>query len=49
MLKLNEALGWDNVSALHLIESGHQLGEAGLLFEKIEDDAIAVQLEKLSS
>lgn len=49
MLQLNEALGWDNVSALHLIESGHQLGEAALLFEKIEDDAIAVQLEKLSS
>ena len=48
MLQLNEALGWDNVSALRLIESGHQLGEAALLFEKIEDDAIAAQLEKLS-
>ena len=49
MLQLNDALGWDNVSALHLIESGRQLGEAALLFEKIEDDAIATQLEKLSS
>jgi methionyl-tRNA synthetase len=49
MLQLNEALSWDNVSALRLIESGHQLSEAALLFEKIEDEAIAAQLEKLSS
>ena len=49
MLQLNKALSWDNVSALHLIEGGHQLGEAALLFEKIEDDIIATQLEKLSS
>lgn len=29
------------------IHAGHPLGEAGLLFEKIEDDAIRVQVERL--
>lgn len=49
MLQLDSNLGWDNVSALPLVKTGQQLGEATLLFEKIEDDAIATQLEKLSA
>ena len=49
MLELDGNLGWDNISQQPLLKAGHQLGEAALLFEKIEDDAVAVQLEKLSS
>ena len=49
MLQLDESLGWDNVSALPLIPTNHKLGEASLLFEKIEEDVIGLQLNKLTS
>ncbi len=32
-----------------LIYPGHQLAEVGLLFDKIEDDAITIQIEKLAA
>ena len=49
MLQLDESLGWDNVSAFPLIPTNHKLGEASLLFEKIEEDVIGLQLNKLTT
>jgi methionyl-tRNA synthetase len=49
LLNLSETLGWDAVGNTTLVPSGHNLGKAALLFEKIEDEAITTQLEKLSS
>lgn len=52
MEKLNRMLnithlGWTRLGATDLLESGHQLGETELLFEKIEDEAIEKQIQKL--
>ena len=38
---------WSEIGKPDLLPSDHQLGKASLLFEKIEDDAIEKQLEKL--
>ena len=38
---------WENLGRVDLLQPGHQLGEVSLLFEKIEDDAIQVQLDRL--
>jgi methionyl-tRNA synthetase len=43
-----EKLGWDNLGSMSLIAEGHTIGEATLLFEKIEDDVIEAQLKKLA-
>ncbi len=40
-------LNWDMVGRDELIPAGHELGEAELLFAKIEDDAINAQIERL--
>ncbi|MFD2551663.1 methionine--tRNA ligase [Bizionia sediminis] len=41
---------WNNVAtASVLIPSGHQINKAELLFSKIEDETIALQLEKLAA
>lgn len=42
-------LCWDRLGRDDLIEVGHALGEATLLFEKIEDNAIELQLQKLEA
>ncbi|MFG6354418.1 MAG: methionine--tRNA ligase [Alistipes sp.] len=42
-------LGWDLLGSETLIEAGHRIGEPELLFEKIEDDAIQRQLDKLEA
>lgn len=42
-----EPLGWDRLGAADLLEAGHTLGEAELLFEKIEDAVIEAQVQKL--
>ena len=52
MEKLNkmlnvEPLGWNRLGATDLLEAGHQLGKAELLFEKIEDSVIEAQVQKL--
>ena len=47
MLNLKNA-GWKDLPVSQLPE-GHQLGEASLLFEKIEDEAIEKQIQKLAS
>ncbi|MDR0756664.1 MAG: methionine--tRNA ligase [Tannerella sp.] len=52
MEKLNRMLnvkpfGWRRLGATDLLEAGHVLGKAELLFEKIENDAIERQIQKL--
>ena len=39
---------WDNLGRIDLLPEGHTLGEVALLFEKIEDDAIQAQLDRLA-
>lgn len=46
MLDLSD-LKWDMLGRDDLLPAGHKLGEPVLLFEKIEDDAIAAQLKRL--
>jgi len=46
MLNLAD-LKWDMLGRDDLLPAGHKLGEPVLLFEKIEDDAIAAQLKRL--
>lgn len=41
--------GWDLAGRDDLLLPGHQINKPELLFEKIEDDAIARQIEKLES
>jgi methionyl-tRNA synthetase len=41
-----DALAWENISA-SVIEEGHQINKAELLFEKIEDETIQAQVDKL--
>ncbi len=40
-------LNWRDGGRTDLLNAGHQLGEAKLLFDKIEDDVIEKQVEKL--
>ena len=42
-----ESFEWSSLGSLTLMEEGHELGEVGLLFDKIEDDAIQAQLDRL--
>jgi methionyl-tRNA synthetase len=39
---------WNQLGRTDLLEEGHQLGESVLLFEKIEDDVIQAQLDRLA-
>lgn len=43
------AVNWELAGTMDILKSGHELGEAGLLFEKIEDDIIDYQLKKLEN
>ena len=40
---------WDELGSIELLGAGHTIGEAQLLFEKIEDDVIQAQLDKLEA
>ena len=42
-------LGWDVLGKDSIIPAGHKIGEAELLFAKIEDDAINAQLARLDA
>ena len=42
-------LDWEKLGAEELLPSGHQIGAAELLFAKIEDDVIQVQLDRLDA
>lgn len=43
-----EEFKWESLGRTDLLPEGHELGEVGLLFEKIEDDAIQAQLDRLA-
>ncbi len=52
--KLREMLNissfeWEQLGSTNLLTAGHQLGEPALLFEKIEDEVIQKQLDKLEA
>ena len=47
MLQLDEKIGWEDLGRIDLLPEGQALGEVSLLFEKIEDDAIQAQLDRL--
>ena len=47
MLGMNVA-NWAELGNINLLPEGQQLGEVSLLFEKIEDDAIKAQLDRLA-
>jgi len=51
MLNMNDTeLGWSDINTRSvLIEAGHKIGQAELLFAKIEDDAIQQQVERLEA
>ena len=40
---------WTNLGRTDLLKAGHQLAEPELLFDKIEDDTIQLQLDKLAA
>ena len=42
-----ESFEWENLGRTDLLATGHQLGKAELLFEKIEDNVIEAQVQKL--
>ena len=44
-----DKFAWDRLGATDLIAAGHRIGEPSLLFEKIEDDVIQRQLDKLEA
>ncbi len=46
MLNLNNK-DWQNAGTVNMISHGHQLAESKLLFEKITDEEVQFQLEKL--
>lgn len=48
MLKL-EKLDWQSLGSIDLVAPATQLGQPELLFEKIEDDAIQAQLDRLEN
>ncbi|MBR6655184.1 MAG: methionine--tRNA ligase [Alistipes sp.] len=43
-----EKFGWERLGAMDLLAAGHRIGEPSLLFEKIEDDVIQKQLDRLT-
>lgn len=44
-----EKLQWNQAGSIDLIATGHTVNKAELLFEKIEDDVVTKQVEKLES
>ena len=44
-----EGFDWERMGGTDLIEAGHRIGTPELLFEKIEDDVIQRQLDKLAA
>jgi methionyl-tRNA synthetase len=48
MFNLN-SLDWNKAGSIEILPGGHQINEPELLFEKIEDEVINAQVEKLKS
>lgn len=42
-----EAFDWEQIGSIDLLVAGHQLGQAELLFDKIDDETIDAQIKKL--
>jgi methionyl-tRNA synthetase len=42
-----EATDWELIGTEELLKAGHKINKAGLLFEKIEDEQIQAQIDKL--
>ena len=40
--------GWEHLGRKDLVEAGHKIGKAELLFEKVDDETIEKQLQKLA-
>lgn len=49
MKVVDKMLDWDNAGKLKLLRAGYSLREPQLLFRKIEDEEISLQMEKLKS
>ena len=49
MLNLNEGLKWNDATRTDLLLAGHKINTASLLFEKVEDEQITFQVNKLSN
>ena len=47
MLAIDAPFAWDRLGDFHLLTGGHKLGKAELLFEKIDDEVIERQVQKL--
>jgi methionyl-tRNA synthetase len=47
ILQLSDNLKWDQTGNVNLLAENHKLGKAELLFEKIDDEIINKQLEKM--
>jgi methionyl-tRNA synthetase len=47
MTDKKKQLTWDDFGKTELLPAGHALGEVSLMFEKIEDEVIEVQIKKL--
>ena len=43
-----DKFGWDSLGSMELVAAGHTIGTPSLLFEKIEDDVIQKQLDRLA-
>ena len=48
MLNLNAGLKWNDATRTDLLLAGHQINTAALLFDKIEDETITAQVQKLA-
>ncbi|OFY84065.1 MAG: methionine--tRNA ligase [Bacteroidetes bacterium RIFCSPLOWO2_12_FULL_35_15] len=48
MLNLNEGLKWIDATRTDLLLPGHQINAASLLFDKVEDETIVAQVQKLA-
>lgn len=48
MLNLNPSLKWNDAKRTDLLLVGHRINTASLLFDKIEDEAIIAQVQKLA-
>jgi methionyl-tRNA synthetase len=48
MLNLNPGLKWNDATRTDLLLAGHQINAAALLFEKVEDETITAQVQKLA-
>lgn len=42
-----DTFNWKDLGSIELLKAGHQLGTVGLLFEKIEDEVVERQVQKL--